>query len=191
MAGEISVAATGRAHRPFSRATGLDRYPGRNQRKDRRKLSNRRQGGIVCLWRIESGVTEERQVVCSRCLQVVAESRIHVIPAFNRDCGAYVTAYHCEQCWLPALEEAGVRLQSSQDADEIASAAMFFERHGIFLHELQRGDPLPVVRKLLGRMFDLLRSEAICPPIPIGDGFVDVLPLGRSGHVCGLLMRHT
>jgi hypothetical protein len=43
----------------------------------------------------------------------------------------------------------------------IASAVAFFRRHGVVLHEAQRGDPLPVVRALLGRMIDLVRSEAI------------------------------
>jgi hypothetical protein len=52
-------------------------------------------------------------------------------------------------------------LERAEEQAEIASAVAFFERHGLFLHEFRRGDPLPVVRKMLVRMIDLLQSAAI------------------------------
>jgi hypothetical protein len=104
---------------------------------------------------------DDRQIVCSGCLQVFPESLVHVIPYFNSNVGGYVTTYRCERCWLPSLEETRTRLASTEDETEIASAASFFERHGVILHEFKRGDPAPVVRKMLGRMFDLLRSGVI------------------------------
>jgi hypothetical protein len=103
----------------------------------------------------------EREVVCSACFQLVAESFIHVIPYYNADAGRYVTTYRCEECWLPSLDETRARLERTEDEAEIASAAAFFESHGVFLHEYRRGDPVPVVRKLLVQMIDLLQSAAI------------------------------
>jgi hypothetical protein len=109
---------------------------------------------------------EDRQILCSGCLQVFSESLVHVIPYFNSSANAYVATYRCEQCWIPALEETRTRLASAQDAAEIASAATFFQQHGVHIHEFMRGDPAPAVQKILLRMVDLLRSEAI--RIPIG-----------------------
>jgi hypothetical protein len=105
--------------------------------------------------------SEERQILCSGCLQVFPESLVHVIPYFNSSVNAYVTTYRCEQCWIPALEETRARLAGTQDQAEIASAAAFFQQHGVHIHEFMRGDPAPVVRKILLRTVDLLRSEAI------------------------------
>ena len=107
----------------------------------------------------------ERQIVCSACLQVVREYLIHVIPFYNGDVGRYVTTYRCERCWLPSLDETRARLELTVDETEIASAVEFFEQHGVILHEFRRGDPIAVVRKMLVRMIDLLRSEAIRPMI--------------------------
>jgi hypothetical protein len=104
---------------------------------------------------------EDRQILCSGCLQVFSESLVHVIPYFNSSGNAYVTTYRCEQCWIPALEETRTRLASTRDEAEIASAATFFQRHGVHIHEFMRGDPAPVVQKILLRMVDLLQSEAI------------------------------
>ncbi len=104
---------------------------------------------------------EERQVVCSACFQGVTESLVHVTPHFNIDAGGYVTTYRCERCWLPSLLEIRTRLASTENETEIASAAAFFERHGVILHELRRGDPAVIIRNMLVRMIDLLRSKAI------------------------------
>jgi len=104
---------------------------------------------------------EQRQVVCSRCFQIVPESLIHVIPHFNDAVKGYVTTYRCEACWLPSLDETRDRLERTEDAAEIASLAGFFERHGVFLHEFRRGDPLPVVRALLERTIELVRLGTI------------------------------
>jgi hypothetical protein len=127
---------------------------------------------------------QQRQVVCSACFQVVAESLIHVIPCFNGDVGGYVTSYRCEECWLPSLEETRARLESTEDETEIASAAAFFESHGVFLHEHRRGDPIPVVRKMLVRMIDMLRSATIRPSIgrlaPANDAQVHTLEMERN-----------
>jgi hypothetical protein len=104
---------------------------------------------------------EERQVVCSACVQTAPESLIHVIPFFNASTGGFVTTYRCERCWLPSLLETETRLAGSEDAAEIASVATFFERQGIFMHEFRRGDASIAVRSVLLRMIDMLRSETI------------------------------
>src|SRR5580704_1832496 len=57
---------------------------------------------------------EDRQILCSVCLQVFSESLIHVIPYFNSSANAYVTTYRCEQCWIPALEATRTRLASTR-----------------------------------------------------------------------------
>src|SRR5947209_723365 len=80
----------------------------------------------------------QRQVVCSGCLQVVPESRIVVIPFYNGDSRGYVTTFRCDRCWSSSLGETRTRLRSTEDDAEIASAAAFFERHGIFIHEYRR-----------------------------------------------------
>src|ERR1700728_4565117 len=87
---------------------------------------------------------EDRQILCSGYLQVFPESLVHVIPYFNSSANAYVTTYRCGQCWIPALEETRARLASTRDEAEIASAAAFFQRHGVHIHEFMRGDPAPV-----------------------------------------------
>jgi hypothetical protein len=104
---------------------------------------------------------EERQIFCSGCLQVFSESLVHVIPCFNSSVDAYVTTYRCEQCWIPSLEETRTRLARTQDEAEILSAAAFFQRHGVYIHEFLRGDLPSHVQKILLRMIDLLRSEDI------------------------------
>jgi hypothetical protein len=104
---------------------------------------------------------EQRQVVCSLCFQIFPESLIHVLPHFNDDARGYVTTYRCETCWLPSLQETRTRIENTEDEAEIASLAAFFERHGVFLHEFRRGDPLPIVRTLLARTLELVRLEAI------------------------------
>ena len=95
-----------------------------------------------------AGEDEERQVLCSACLEVYPESAIHVIPYFNETLTGYVTTYRCEGCWLPSLAETRARLSAAPD-DEIASAAEFFERYGYFIHEYRRGDPIETVRQIL------------------------------------------
>lgn len=104
---------------------------------------------------------EARQIVCSACFQVMAEHLIHVLPAYNRDIGRFVTTFRCEACWLPSLEETRARLQATQDESEIASAAAVFESHNVFVHEFRRGDPLPVVRNILVQMIDMLKAGTI------------------------------
>jgi hypothetical protein len=100
---------------------------------------------------------EERQFVCSGCLQIVPESLIHVLPYFNDTVNRYVTTYRCETCWLPALDETRTHLAKAEDWAEISSLAGCFESHGVFLHEFRRGDPLPVVRALLVRMIEMMQ----------------------------------
>jgi len=117
--------------------------------------------------------SDERQIVCSGCFQVVAEAVIHVIPYYNDDVARFVTTYRCEECWLPSLEETRARLENAQDDAETASLAAFFEHHGVFVHEFRRGDPAPVVRKILVRLIAMLRS---------GDIRLAIGPLARESH---------
>ena len=102
-----------------------------------------------------------RQIVCSGCLLLFPEPLIHVVPCFNRDIGNCVAAYRCEQCWLSSLAEVRTWLANEADETEIASVALFFQRRGIILHEFQRGDPVPVIRKRLDQMLELLQSGAV------------------------------
>ena len=104
---------------------------------------------------------EARQVVCSACFQVVAEHLIHVIPAYNTDAGQFVTTFRCEACWLPSLDDTQARLEATEDATEIASAATVFENHNAFVHEFRRGDPLPAVRRILVHLVGMLRSGTL------------------------------
>jgi hypothetical protein len=124
--------------------------------------------------------TEEREVLCSGCLQVVPEAQAHVIPHFNEDAGMYVTTYRCEQCWLPAVAETRARVAGTDDADEIASAAAFFERHGMIVLEFRRGDPLPAVRQVLTRMIDMLKSGTI--RLSIGPTVPLIPDAGKTRH---------
>ncbi|HXC27094.1 MAG TPA: hypothetical protein VNV38_03995 [Stellaceae bacterium] len=103
----------------------------------------------------------ERQVLCSRCLEVFAESQIHVIPWFNETAERYITTYRCEQCWLPSLAETRTRLSVMQDEAEIADAAEFFKRNGYFIHEYLRGDPMDVVRRILVHMLGMMERGDI------------------------------
>ena len=105
--------------------------------------------------------SEERQILCSSCFKVVPEALVHVIPLFNNGVGGYVTTFRCERCWLPALEESHERIVKADEWVEIASLATFFERHGVFLHEFRRGDPLPIVRQLLCQTIELVKSEVL------------------------------
>ena len=127
--------------------------------------------GGTCVTRAEEPEdSEERQILCSGCLQVFPESLIHVIPYFNSTVSAYVTTYRCARCWIPSLEETRARLANTQDEADILSAGAFFQQHGIYIHEFMRGYPKPKVQKILLRMIDLLRSEglriSIGPDIP-------------------------
>jgi hypothetical protein len=105
--------------------------------------------------------SEERQILCSGCLQLTQESSIHVIPTYNSNVAGYVTSYRCEQCWQPSLEETRSRIISTEDWAEVESLAMLFERHSVFLHEFRRRDPIAVVRTLLDRMLGLVGSGTI------------------------------
>jgi hypothetical protein len=134
----------------------------------RRKMNQKRHGkptsllstaGRTCMDTDEK--PEDRQILCSGCLHLFPESLVHVIPYFNSGVNAYVTTYRCEQCWIPALEETRTRLASTKDEAEIASAATFFQKQGVHIHEFMRGDPAPVVQKILLRMVDLLQSEGM------------------------------
>jgi GNAT superfamily N-acetyltransferase len=117
---------------------------------------------------MEETESEERQVLCSGCLQVKAESQIHVIPRYNDSVGGYVTTFNCEQCWLPTLDETRGRINGTEDLAEIESLAGFFQRHGVYLHEFLRGDSIAVLRTLLDRML-----------IMVGDGTIK-LSIGRT-----------
>jgi len=112
--------------------------------------------------------SDERQVLCSGCLEVKAESAIHVIPRYSSDVSGYVTTFNCDQCWLPTLGATRVRINGTEDLAEIESLAQFFHRHGVYLHEFLCGDPIADLRWLLGRMLGM-----------VGDGTIK-LSIGRS-----------
>jgi hypothetical protein len=106
-------------------------------------------------------MSPRNETFCTRCFEVVTESRIHVIPFYNASVRGFVTTHRCDRCWLASLDETRARLESTTDEWEVASVALFFERHGHFLHEFRRGDPTSVVKGLLSHILDMLRSGAI------------------------------
>jgi hypothetical protein len=106
-------------------------------------------------------MTDERQVLCSACLQVHPASAIHVFPRYNGDVGRYIAIYHCTQCGMPPLEETRDRIRTTENLAEVESLARFFQRHGVYLHEFLRGDPIDVVRKLLDRMLVMVEAGDI------------------------------
>jgi hypothetical protein len=89
------------------------------------------------------------------------ESLIHVLPCFNGEVERFVTTYRCEGCRAAALDETRTRLAKTEDWAGVTSLVECFERHGVFLLEFRRGDPLPVVRALLEQTIELLRRGAI------------------------------
>lgn len=135
--------------------------------------------------------SEERQILCSGCLQAFPESLVHVIPYFNSSVNGYVTTYRCEQCWIPALEETRARLANTRNEAEIASAGALFQRHGVYIHEFLQGNPKPDVQKILLRMIDLLRSEGL--RISIGPDIPSLNPspaeLPREGKQASFRLR--
>jgi diadenosine tetraphosphate (Ap4A) HIT family hydrolase len=104
---------------------------------------------------------DERQFVCSHRFTIVPESHVHVVPGFNETLRAYVTSYRCDECWLPTLDETASRLAASDDEEEIASICVFLERYGTFILEARRGDPLPVIKQILLRTIEMMKSDQI------------------------------
>jgi hypothetical protein len=114
----------------------------------------------------EDGKTDEdgggeRQVVCSGCMAVVPESHIHVLPWFNDTVGRFVTTFRCRHCAQAAFDDTTRRLEATDDAELVASAAEVFERHGVAVLEYRRGDPPRVVAKILIRLLALLASGVL------------------------------
>jgi hypothetical protein len=103
--------------------------------------------------------------LATRCMKLMPESGVRVMPFFNDDAGSYVTAYRCKSCWTSSLEATRTRLENTDAEIEVASMATFFERYNVVLHEYRRGDGISVVRKRLVQMIDLQGSDAIRLPI--------------------------
>ncbi len=101
------------------------------------------------------------QVFCSGCFNVFDESAIRILPRFNADAGAYVTTYRCQTCAPGSFAETRARLNAVEDEFELASAAIFFQRHGITLLEFGRGDSTEAVRSLLVQLLDKLEAREI------------------------------
>lgn|SRR4051812_20778272 len=78
------------------------------------------------------GKSETAQYMCSKCLRVVSQEHVHVIPWFNDTVGDYVTTFRCDDDWQASLSETRVRfLAHLDDAGERSRFAAFFARHGI------------------------------------------------------------
>jgi hypothetical protein len=76
--------------------------------------------------------SETAQYMCSKCLRVVSQEHVHVIPWFNDTLGDYVTTFRCDDDWQASLSETRVRfLAHLDDADERSRFVAFFARHGI------------------------------------------------------------
>jgi hypothetical protein len=102
---------------------------------------------------------DDHQTVCPGC--AASGFPIHILPSFDDEANGYVALRRCERCWGPYLDETRSRIARAQDWSELESLGIFLERRAVFLHEFRRGDPLPVVRTLFGRMIDLIQSGAI------------------------------
>ncbi|MGD0193004.1 MAG: hypothetical protein ABSD74_19880 [Rhizomicrobium sp.] len=105
--------------------------------------------------------SEERQVLCSGCLEVFPESGIKVIPTWSEDLGGYVSSFRCARCRPEAITETAARLHATTNEDELASFGHLLERHGIVVLEFKRGDPLPGVRHLFVKTIELIDTGAV------------------------------
>jgi hypothetical protein len=102
--------------------------------------------------------SSEVQANCSGCYRTFPESIIHVIPVYRGETYGYITAYLCDECWIPELEATRERIQSTESPKEIASAAEFFQSYGHFIHEFKRGDSPEVVKQALSYLINELQS---------------------------------
>ena len=115
---------------------------------------------------------DEVQAICSACMNPFPLDQTHVIPHFNDYLNMYVTTYRCESCWLPTLEATRKRLSECTDKPEILTMIEFFERYKIFIKEYKQRKPMPVVKELLIKLLDRLKTgetklEITGPAIPI------------------------
>ena len=125
-------------------------------------------------------MTDERAVLCSACLRVHPESAIRVFPRYNSDVGGYITNYTCEPCGMPSLQETRDRIRTTEDLVEIESLALFFHRHGVYVHEFLRGDPMAVVRILLDRMLVMVEAGDITVAFWLDEPMTDREPTTYS-----------
>jgi hypothetical protein len=114
-----------------------------------------------------------RRAMCSACGGVISERGTTVVPSWNDELRDYVTTFRCRGCLAATLDAVRARLIDPARPDEVARVCEFFKRHGIFVHEYLRGDPIDVVRPLALHMVDLIGRGAMI--IPIGE----TVPLPR------------
>jgi len=81
---------------------------------------------------VRRGAAPRRSVkyLCSGCRQPVPAERIHLVPFFNAEDDNCGTAFRCEKCWLPSLEETRLRASDGTEGDR-RKLVTFFERYGI------------------------------------------------------------
>jgi hypothetical protein len=127
----------------------------------------------------ESLEGSERSVFCSGCYNVFPESKIHVIPHFNETVMNYVTTYRCNECWLSALDDTTKRLARAS-ANELAQVAEFFGRHNVSVDESAGGNQPEVLRAVLLRMIELIRTEVL--KLTIGETFPISRAFGSNVH---------
>ena len=101
---------------------------------------------------------DEVKAICSACMEPFDVEDVRVIPSYNDFLRNYVTTYRCEKCWEDTFNKTRTRLASTALDREILSMIEFFERYHIFIKEYREGASKRVVKDLLLKLLDRLKS---------------------------------
>jgi hypothetical protein len=110
-----------------------------------------------------TGKLRGRRYVCSKCLRLVSLGQIHVIPFFYGELDDYVTAFRCESCWLPSLDETQRQFIAGVGAEaHRLKFVAFFDRYGI--HNLSTADSAGLSSDGLKLLQRLREGRLMLPP---------------------------
>lgn len=101
--------------------------------------------------------------MCSKCLKVITQAHIHVIPWFNDSLDNYVTTFRCDDDWLSSLDETRAHLLANLEhpADREKLVA-FFERHQ--LSRLDAADAAAFKRDSLAILDKIRNKQLVLSP---------------------------
>ena len=118
---------------------------------------------VVVLARHITGRLRGTKYLCSKCLRLVSLGQIHVIPFFNGELDDYVTAFRCESCWLPSLDETQRQFIAGVGAEaHRLKFVAFFDRYGI--HNLSTADSAGLSSDGLKLLQRLREGRLMLPP---------------------------
>ncbi len=110
--------------------------------------------------------------MCSDCLDVFPVHEIRVLPWYNESLQGYVTTHRCPACFPRSMQQTRDRFRSRWPEEaEVQSLLQFFSRHGVFLHELMRGDRDDNALQVTLSMLAMLEKGALRLPM-VMDGKV-------------------